>query len=245
MLFVELARLAPGARLRRHAHRHGHLCLVEEGGFHERVAHGGEDCEAGTVRLSRPDTEHDLTAGAAGAACRVACFPGELLDAAGIPARPSLFVHAPRATVAFRAALRSEEPDREWRIESALYELLAQSGRHARLRRPGRPPAWLLRVRDRLGEPGARPGLAGLASEEGVDPCHLARSFHDHFGLAATDWYRRLRVARARRWIAGSRESLAAIALETGFADQAHLSREFRRECGMAPAAWRRAVGGR
>jgi AraC family transcriptional regulator len=242
MLFLEQARLAPGERLRRHAHAEGHLCVVEAGGFRERVARRSEECAPGTVRISLPGTEHDLEAGAMGAACVVAGFPGEILEAVRVPARPSLFARGPRAIAAFRAALGSQAPDREWRLESALLELLAEAARGARLRRAGPPPAWLLRVRDRLAETRVRPELARLAAAEGVDPCHLARAFRDHFGVPATDWYRRRRVARARLRIAAGGDPLAAIALETGFADQAHLCREFRRACGMSPAAWRRVT---
>jgi len=243
VLFLELARLAPGDRLRGHAHGEGHLCVVSRGGFRERVARRREDCGEGTVRVSRPGTEHNLTAGEVGAACIVASFPGDVLDEVGVNASPSLFLRAPAAAESFRAALRDEGPEREWRIECALYELLAQSARRARLRRAELPPPWLLRVRDRLAEPGARPELRRLAVAESVDPCHLARAFRDHFGLPASDWFRKLRVARVRNRISRTREPLAAIALDEGFADQAHLTREFRWACGISPGAWRRAVG--
>jgi len=242
VLFVERARLQPGTRLVRHGHGEAHLCLVLAGGFRERVARRREDCDEGSLRISRPGTEHDLTAGGEGTACLVASFPGELLAEARVAASPSLFLRASDAGARLRRALDAEDADREWRLESALYELLAQSGRRARLRGAGPAPAWLLRVRDRLNEGEIRPELARIAAAEGVDPCHLARAFHDHFGLSASEWHRRRRLARARRRIAGSDASLAAIAVETGFADQAHLSREFRRACGMPPGAWRRAV---
>lgn len=35
-------------------------------------------------------------------------------------------------------------------------------------------------------------------------------------------------------------ESLSQIALASGFADQAHLSKQFRRMIGETPSAWRR-----
>ncbi|MBA3496775.1 MAG: helix-turn-helix domain-containing protein [Gemmatimonadales bacterium] len=39
--------------------------------------------------------------------------------------------------------------------------------------------------------------------------------------------------------------SLAEIALAAGFADQSHFSNLFRREMGVSPSAFRRAVRGR
>ena len=37
--------------------------------------------------------------------------------------------------------------------------------------------------------------------------------------------------------------SLAAVATETGFADQAHLTRVFKRETGLTPAVFRSLAG--
>jgi AraC-like DNA-binding protein len=43
------------------------------------------------------------------------------------------------------------------------------------------------------------------------------------------------------RLMLGSSVPMSEIALQCGFADQAHLCRRFRRVIGESPAAWRRA----
>ena len=45
-----------------------------------------------------------------------------------------------------------------------------------------------------------------------------------------------------RRTDAGAPQSLAEISLATGFADQSHFTRAFRRITGMSPGAFRRLV---
>jgi transcriptional regulator GlxA family with amidase domain len=51
----------------------------------------------------------------------------------------------------------------------------------------------------------------------------------------------RRRMERAQGLMLTSNASLAHIALECGFADQAHLSRLFLQFTGESPASWRRA----
>lgn len=48
-----------------------------------------------------------------------------------------------------------------------------------------------------------------------------------------------VRVEHAARRIAGSDDPLVEIALETGFADQSHLSRVFKLHTGMLPGEFR------
>jgi transcriptional regulator GlxA family with amidase domain len=57
-----------------------------------------------------------------------------------------------------------------------------------------------------------------------------------------TEYARRLRVRAAADRVASTGLPLARIACETGFADQAHFTREVRRETGLTPAGLRRAA---
>jgi AraC-like DNA-binding protein len=59
--------------------------------------------------------------------------------------------------------------------------------------------------------------------------------------MAPSDYQRQLRVRAARRLL-GHGVSPARAAAETGFADQAHLTRWFRRYCGVTPGAYRAAT---
>jgi AraC family chemosensory pili system transcriptional regulator ChpD len=52
-------------------------------------------------------------------------------------------------------------------------------------------------------------------------------------------WALDRRLIEARRRLRGA-ESLAAIALDLGFADQAHFTRAFRKVSGLTPGAYRK-----
>ena len=81
--------------------------------------------------------------------------------------------------------------------------------------------------------------LRDLAMEAEVSPFHFARVFKQATGLTPHQYVISRRVERARRLLAKGGRSIAAIAAETGFASQSHLTEMFRREVGMTPRAYR------
>ena len=84
--------------------------------------------------------------------------------------------------------------------------------------------------------------LSTLAELVGLHPLYLIRAFRREFGLPPHAYVIQQRVQLAKRRIA-SGESLTLVALATGFADQSHLSRHFRRIVGVPPGLYARAVG--
>ena len=104
-------------------------------------------------------------------------------------------------------------------------------------------PAWLRRIRDRLHEEAdGAPRVRDLAEAAGVHPVYLARAFRRAYGMPVTEYARRLRVRGAADRVASTALPLSRVALEAGFADQAHLTRELRRETGLTPGALRRVA---
>ncbi|MGW4575722.1 AraC family ligand binding domain-containing protein [Streptomyces tendae] len=97
-------------------------------------------------------------------------------------------------------------------------------------------------VRDRLAdELLAPPSLAALATDLGLSRYQLLRAFRTSTGMPPYAWLAQHRVARARGLLdAGLRP--AEVAPLVGFADQAHLTRWFRRVLGVTPAAYRNSV---
>jgi AraC family transcriptional regulator len=65
------------------------------------------------------------------------------------------------------------------------------------------------------------------------------RLFKASFGYTPCQYVKRMRVARAQNLMIISSSPLSQIALECGFADQAHFSNCFRKVVGERPAAWR------
>lgn len=78
-----------------------------------------------------------------------------------------------------------------------------------------------------------------LAEEAGVSTRSLHRLFERHVGVSSKWIVRRARVQDAADRVArGERVDWAAVALELGYHDQAHLIRDFRVQIGETPAAY-------
>lgn len=73
---------------------------------------------------------------------------------------------------------------------------------------------------------------------------YFSRAFKVSTGLAPHQWLLQARIAKAKHLLLKTDRPLAQIAIEVGFADQAHFTRTFRREAGESPGAWQRARWG-
>jgi AraC family transcriptional regulator len=82
--------------------------------------------------------------------------------------------------------------------------------------------------------------VAELAGCCGLSRSHFTRAFKASMGLPPHHWLMRHRIERAQDMLERTGESIAAIALNCGFADQSHLTRVFHATVGTSPAAWRR-----
>lgn len=78
--------------------------------------------------------------------------------------------------------------------------------------------------------------IVTLAKVSSHSPFHFTRMFAQSVGMTPHQYVVRLRLQRAFQLIRESRVGLAHIAAATGFADQAHMSRWFRRVYGVAPS---------
>ena len=72
---------------------------------------------------------------------------------------------------------------------------------------------------------------------------HFAATFRRFLGCSLGEYQRRRRFEYARQKLADRSMTLAEIAASAGFADQAHLTRTFKRFSGMTPAAYRTFLG--
>lgn len=79
-----------------------------------------------------------------------------------------------------------------------------------------------------------------LADHLHIHPVSVTRQFSRALGCGVMTQLRRMRVRAAADRLAAGLTPIARIAAELGFADQAHLTRSFRRETGLTPALYRR-----
>ena len=86
---------------------------------------------------------------------------------------------------------------------------------------------------------GAVASLAGWAGQRGVARETVSRAFAAAFGVPARRFRAELRARAAWLQIVRTGDRLAEIAAATGFADQAHMTRDVRALTGASPARWR------
>ena len=116
--------------------------------------------------------------------------------------------------------------------------------RHARIpqaREPGAEPRAVALAKEllaaRLGEP---PSLEELATLVHLSPFHFARVFRRATGLPPHAWLKQRRLEQARALLRSGCAPLQ-VALQLGFSDQSHLTRQFKQSYGVSPGEYRRA----
>ncbi|MGH9646055.1 MAG: helix-turn-helix transcriptional regulator [Bryobacteraceae bacterium] len=127
----------------------------------------------------------------------------------------------------------------EFEVESLLSELLSAVARMPAERVHERP-SWLVRIIDKItAEYTSRLTLDDLSVVAGVHPVHLSRTFRRWKGQGIGEYIHRLRIRAACEQMLKPEMPIADIGLATGFADQSHFTRSFRRLTGMSPARFR------
>jgi AraC-like DNA-binding protein len=135
-----------------------------------------------------------------------------------------------------------EEPDWPGRFAVIDRMLCARLG--------GTDPAVSPRVSPEVGHvwrlllaSGGLLNVAELAAETGWSDRHLRSRMREETGLTPKAAARVIRFDRARRRLqaqatSGRQLSLASLAADSGYYDQAHLAREFRELAGCPPSVW-------
>jgi AraC-like DNA-binding protein len=91
-------------------------------------------------------------------------------------------------------------------------------------------------LRDHYGAPITNQQLARLAH---LSVRAFERKFRTSFHLTPQQYLRKLRMRMASRALVYTNQPLASVALNCGFVDQSHFSREFRRHFGRTPRDYR------
>lgn len=79
--------------------------------------------------------------------------------------------------------------------------------------------------------------LAELNAITNLSPFYLLRVFHKQVGVPPHEYQTQVRIAHARKLLRRG-HSISEAALETGFFDQSHLSRNFKRIVGVTPGQY-------
>jgi AraC family transcriptional regulator len=248
-LRITSATFAAGHSIGSHFHDYACLSVIVEGGFYQAFPRVEYECPPGAVLVKPPAERHVDRWGTIQSRHLII----EPTTFAGDEARDRVFEEVsfridPRAISIARRIdeeLRSGDDLAQLSAEALALELIVIAGRVKAGEEQGRTPAlWLRRSREYLADADPRGMSVGaVARMVGVHPSRLARDFRRSFGMSPGEYVRRLRVERAQSDLEGSSDSLSAIALRHGYADQSHFTRDFKRATGLTPAAFRRLRG--
>ena len=240
--------------------RHG-VVLVRSGGFRLCGRSGEMWADRTLGYLTAPGDEQRFAHPAGGDQCTAIHVSTRLWrDLAG-PGHGTAVHVSGRLELAHRLLLRAaRDGDVDFGVAERLLRVLLAASGNADAELPGRggivprrageaaraERAIVEAARQALtaGHPSAR-GLLPLADLLGVSPYRLSRVFRRHVGVPLTRYRNRLRVGAALHRLEQGEPSLAALAAELGFADQAHLTRTVRAEVGETPHRLRALLAAR
>jgi AraC-like DNA-binding protein len=212
----------PGERLPRHRHDHGFAAVVLSGGYVEAGDTGRHRVTAGDVILHQAFESHLDEIDRRGAQVLVLPLPPGLGGAArGRVADPDLLARlaATDGLVAAEALVEAFEPTSARSVVEDWPDALA---------------------RRLLADPDLSINL--WARGEGLHPGSVSRGFQQQFGVTAALFRATVRSHRALAALDDRGLSLAQVANDCGFADQAHMTRAIVRLTGLTPRRLRQAA---
>jgi len=242
---------APGLMLPVHAHDYAFFCLVMDGSYSETANGRTRICTHSSLLYHPPQEVHSDTFHRSGGRCLSIELNKEWLRRArqqsAIFDGRAEFRSGQLASLTFRLCheLRIMDAASPLAIEGLMLEVLAEASRLptgvTRIM-----PRWVEAVRellhDRFSE---KLSLTVIAQSINVHPMHLAREFRRHYGCSIGEYIRKLRTDFARTELVRTKVPLAEIALASGFFDQSHFTRVFKRLTGFSPASYRATFSAR
>ncbi|KXG86151.1 AraC family transcriptional regulator [Agrobacterium bohemicum] len=234
-------------------HRHDTYAIGRTISGVQRFQYRGEGSAGvpGTVMVLYPDELHDGQAGTEDGFHYQMIYLDPLLvqNALGhghaLPFIPAGVTSNPQLLKAIdRIFAHISEPLETLQFDDAIYEIAAglkaagpPSGRRG-ISLPDYHAAD--KARDYLRHSnGQVVSLEQLETLTGQDRWKLSRDFRTVFGTSPYRYLTLRRLDHAKARIVEG-QSLVQVALDVGFADQAHLTRHFRNTFGMTPAQWRK-----
>jgi AraC-like DNA-binding protein len=215
--------------------------LVRSGRFRRTGPEGVTDLDPTLGYVSRPGIEERFAHPAGGDVCTsISIAPARWATLCRGGERSDFYVDA-RVDLAHRRLL-STGSDPDYALVEQLLALLSATVGLLPAGSAG-DRALVAAAREAIvaDEPAAG-GLFSLADHLDVSPYRLSRAFSREIGVSITRYRNRVRVGRALERLEQGERSLALLAADLGFADQAHLTRTVREHTGHTPGVLRRTA---
>lgn len=206
-------RHAPGEALARHRHDAGYVAVVLDGGYLEAGEGGRIRAEAGMALIHHGWSAHQDGFGSTGARVLNLPLPADLAE----------------------GAVHLADPDAVARLAEHDPHVAAELVRNTATPATSGPDDWPDLLAAALGRDPAL-SITGWADHAGLDPASVSRGFLRAYGVSPKRFRLELRTRTAVRALAGWQGSLADLAADHGFADQAHFARAALALTGFTPS---------
>ena len=104
-------------------------------------------------------------------------------------------------------------------------------------------PSWVNKIKELLYYDAAQPlTLTSLAQQLQIHPGHLSRDFAKYFHCNLGEYIRSVKLQKALQLLVETNLNLSEIAAASGFADQSHFIRLFKRQLHMLPVKARKQL---
>lgn len=235
----------------RHFHRIPAIGVVASGSMSSYFCGQNHVVGAGTIILLNPGETHaPAPAGSSGWSFRMFYLDGTLFEsltqsiaAHGLRFRQPFVQDNLLASSLLRLHLELEYPGEKLRFESQLLSIFSHlTERHSTMQAPRAKPesdnASIDLARQYLeANYNRNPSLKELAGLSSFSASHFLRTFRETVGLTPHAYMTQLRIERAAALLRMGIPPIE-VAVRTGFVDQSHLTRQFKRIFGITPGRY-------
>jgi AraC-like DNA-binding protein len=134
----------------------------------------------------------------------------------------------------------------EKHTQSPIENMLVEVYQKFLKQKTGKAPAWAQELKEIIQDQidtNLALSLKEISQNLNVHPSYLSREFSKYFDdLSFGDYIRKLRIEKAVVLLNDSKHSLAEIAYLTGFSDQSHFTRIFKKTTGKSPLSYRKSL---
>jgi AraC-like DNA-binding protein len=126
-------------------------------------------------------------------------------------------------------------------VEHLLIEVFEK---YLRQKKSKKTPTWVTELKEIIQDQiDASITLKQISKDLDINPAYLSREFSKYFNdLSFGDYIRKLRIEKAMEYLNGSDYSLTKIAYLTGFSDQSHFARIFKKSTGKSPSEYKKSL---
>ena len=135
----------------------------------------------------------------------------------------------------------------EKHTQSPIENMLLEVYKKIPIQKSGKTPAWARELKEIIQDQidtNLTLSLKEISQSLNVHPTYLSREFSKYFDdLSFGDYIRKLRIEKAIVLLNDSKYSLSEIAYLTGFSDQSHFTRIFKKTTGKSPLIYKKNLG--